>query len=116
MTDAERERTLWDLEEGRAERDDALEVVDDPPWRHFAELALLAVAKARVTVCSDDIWAELDRMGIPRPIEGRAMGPVMMNAVRDGTLLPAGFASGRNPKHHADVMRLYQSTIYGIAS
>ena len=106
--------TLWDLEEGRAKRDEAMEAVDDPTWKHFAKLALLAVAKARVTVSSDDVWAELDRMGVPRPPEGRAMGPVIAKAIKDGTLLPAGFASGRNPRHHADVMRLYQSAIYGV--
>lgn len=89
-----------------------MERVNNPPWRVFADRALQSVAKTQSIVTSDDVWEELDRMGIPRPREGRAMGPVMMAAVRDGTLEPDGFTSGTNPKHHADVMRRYRSTYF----
>lgn len=100
---------LWDLEAGRSARDEAMEAVDNPPWRVFAERALLAVMRRQADVTSDDVWAELDGMGIPRPTEPRAMGPVMMAAVRDGSLIPTGVRTGRNPKAHARPIRVYRS-------
>lgn len=104
--------TQLDLRLGRELRDAAMEAVDDPPWRSFADRALLAVARRQSEVTSDDVWLELLNMGIPRPLEGRAMGPVMASAVRAGTLIPSGYTSGKDPRHHADVMRTYRSTVY----
>lgn len=97
------------LEDARAARDVALDRVDDPPWRAFADRAIAAVAARRNTVTSEDVWAELDRMGIPRPAEARCMGPAMVAAVKAGLLATMGFTTGTNPKHHADVMRVYRS-------
>lgn len=104
--------TQLDLRLGRELRDAAMEAVDDPPWRSFADRALLAVARRQSEVTSDDVWLELDNMHVPRPLEGRAMGPVMAGAVRAGTILPSGYTAGRNPAHHSDVMRTYRSTLY----
>ena len=89
-------------------RDAAMEFVNDPPWRTFAARALLAVCRRQETVTSEDVWAELDRMGIPRPIEGRALGPVMMAALRDGLIVGAGYERGTDPKHHRDILRVYR--------
>lgn len=86
--------------------------VADPPWASFASVALRELATTRSILTSDDVWAELDRRGIPRPIEGRAMGPVMVAGVRAGWITASGFTQGTNPKHHADVMRVYASRIY----
>jgi hypothetical protein len=106
------EQLTFDLEEGRRRRDEAMDHVNNPPWRSFAERALRQVARRQASVTSDDVWAELDRMEIPRPAEGRAMGPVMMAGVKEGLIVPSGYASGRNPKHHADVMRVYRSAFF----
>jgi hypothetical protein len=105
--------TLWDLEQGRALRDEALERVHNPPWASFANLALRAVAGRQQVVTSDDVWAELERIGIPEPGEKRAIGPVMVAGVRAGWIEPLGYTTGTNPKHHADVMRTYRSRVYG---
>jgi len=102
---------LFDLSAGRAARDAAVAAVADPPWQSFAVIAVETVACAQGRVTSDDVWAELDRMGIPRPPEGRAMGPVMTWAVRSGLLTPEGYTQGTNPRHHADVMRVYRSLV-----
>lgn len=101
-----------DLAAGRAARDFAMERVADPPWAVFAHRAIRALARRNAYVCSDDVWEELDGMGVPRPQEGRAMGPVMAAAVHDGLLVPDHFTSGGNPKHHADVMRVYRSLVW----
>ena len=94
-------------------RDEALSRVESTsaPWRSFADRAVAAVARRLETLTSDDVWDELERMGIPRPSEGRAMGVVMRKAVKDGLLRPEGFTTGRNPRHHLDVARLYRSTV-----
>lgn len=90
-------------------RDEALERVDDPPWKAFAVEALRAVAQREDEFSSEDVWEELDRMGIPRPSEGRAMGPVFMAAVKDGSIVLERFDHATNPKHHAMPKRIYRA-------
>lgn len=111
MTDAP---TLWSVAEGRARRDAALEAVADPPWSSFANRALEAVARRQPVVTSDDVWAELERMGIPEPGEKRAIGPVMVAGTKAGLIAPLGYTTGTNPKHHADVMRTYRSRLHPL--
>jgi len=103
--------SLWDLDEGRRRRDAALEAVADPPWQSFAVRALERVARRQPFVTSDDVWAELDAMGIPRPGEARAMGPVMLGGIRAEILAPHGFAQAGDPRHHASIMRVYRSLL-----
>ncbi|HET7030349.1 MAG TPA: hypothetical protein VFI34_07545 [Candidatus Limnocylindrales bacterium] len=105
------EQLAFDLAAGRVARDEAIAAVQDPPWASFASAALRDLAASRSILTSDDVWAELDGRG-PRPIEGRAMGPVMVAGVRAGWITPSGFTQGTNPKHHADVMRVYASRLY----
>lgn len=106
------EQLAFDLPLGRALRDEAMRAVEDPPWAAFARLALHDLAQRRQHLTSDDVWAELDRRGVPRPIEGRAMGPVMVAGTKAGWIMRSGYVRGTNPKHHADVMREYVSRLY----
>lgn len=103
--------TLWSAAAAREARDEALERVADPPWQSFAMQALQTVAQREPVVTSDMVWMQLDAMGIPRPLEARAMGPVMVAAVRSGLLEPLGYTQGTNPKHHADIQRTYRSRL-----
>lgn len=100
--------TLWDAIEAR---DEAILRVQarSVPWRTVAYDVLRQLADEHDTLTSDDLMEEMDRRGIPRPVEGRACGPVMQKAIREGLLIPVGYTTGRNPKHHADVARLYRS-------
>lgn len=102
--------TIWDVAAGRTARDAAIADVEvrSVPWRTVAWEALCDLVDVSATLTSDDVWAELDRRSIPRPEEGRAMGPVMQRAVREGLITPTGYTQGTNPKHHADVMRVYR--------
>lgn len=103
--------TLW---EARKARDAALDRVATPrssPWRALAYDALLALAEDQDRITSDDVWEELERHRVPRPDEGRAMGAVMLRAVRQGVIRPDGFDTGRDPRHHGDVMRVYRSCL-----
>lgn len=108
--------TLWDVRQARDEALDRVSTPSSAPWRSLAFDALLGVACNQPTVVSDDVWDELDRLGIPRPEEGRAMGPVMLRGIREGIIAPEGFQTGRNPRHHGDLMRTYRSLVYRRAA
>jgi hypothetical protein len=105
--------SIWDVAAARASRDMAVADVEvrAAPWVAVAREALLAVAERQVSLTSDDVWQELERRGVPAPEEGRAMGPVMKRAMREGVIEPVGYTQGTNPKHHADVMRVYRSLV-----
>lgn len=92
-------------------RDEALEAVDDPPWKAFALQALEKVARRQDELSSEDVWEELEIMGIPKPSEGRAMGPVLMAAVKSGWIIPDRYEHATNPKHHAMPKRIYRSAL-----
>lgn len=104
---------LFDPAGARAARDEAIATVasHSPHWRSIANQALQTVAYRQRMVTSDDVWLELDRLSIPRPPEGRAMGPVMQWGVREGYIAPSGFTQGTQKAHHADVMRVYASLV-----
>lgn len=106
--------SLWtDGAAAIAARDEGMSRVEvrSAPWRVVAWDALIAVARRTVVLSSEDVWRELDRMGVSRPIEPRAIGPVMMRAVREGVLTPLGYERGTDPKHHRDILRVYRSTV-----
>lgn len=50
----------------------------------------------------DDVW----EMGLERPREPRALGPVMMRAARAGLIYPTGrWVKSENPAQHATPIR-----------
>jgi hypothetical protein len=57
-------------------------------WRGLARNALLEVALSEGDLTSDDVWRLLHEQGVPDPSEPRAMGPVMLAAVRDRWIAP----------------------------
>lgn len=104
--------TLWDdPAAGVAARDEAMSRVEErsAPWRAVAWDVLMDLARTRETLTSDDLFIELERRHIPRPVEARAAGPVMQRGIREGVLVPIGYTAGRDPRHHRDVARLYRS-------
>lgn len=107
--------TLWDIDAGRAQRDEAISRVEvtSAPWRAVAYDALEKVARTTPAFTSEEVWKQLDHWGIPRPEEGRAMGPVMIRGRKEGLIEPMGFTQSTNPKHHADPTRLYRSMVFG---
>jgi len=101
---------LWDAVDARGEALSRVEV-RSAPWRAVAADALAAVAKRQTFLSSADVWTELDRMSIPRPVEGRAMGAVVLKAVRDGLIEPWGYERGKDPKHHRDIQQVFRSRV-----
>ncbi len=105
--------SLWDHEAALAARDEAMARVEShsPHWRVFADLALRAVARRQDRLTSEDVWRELDRQGIPRPPEPRALGVVMRNGIRSELIRPDGWTTSTDPNSHADPMRTYRSLV-----
>jgi hypothetical protein len=58
----------------------------DPKWLEDAHSALARVAARQERLTMDDVWAELERSGIPGPREPRASGAVVVNGVREGLI------------------------------
>lgn len=103
---------LFNVPSAAAEaRDEALLRVqaNSVVWRTIAWDVLRELAAKRDLLTSDDLTEEMDRRGHIRPGDARAVGPVMQRAIRENVLVPVGFTTGRNPRHHADVARLYRT-------
>lgn len=102
----------YDLAEARRRRDEAIARAARRLWGAQALDALHAVARAQARVTSEDVWQELARRGIDPPAEGRAMGPVMRQGARDGTITPTShFVPATNVRHHCNPMRVYLSNV-----
>lgn len=104
--------SLWESP-GIAARDEAMARVEShaQPWRTFADKALDTVAHRQRMVTSEDVWAELERMAIPKPPEPRAMGVVMKAGIRARLIRPDAWVTSTDRKSHADPMRLYRSLV-----
>lgn len=59
----------------------------DDTWLARARGALNDLVRAGRPFTTDDLWAELDRLGVPAPREPRAMGAVTSGAARDGRIV-----------------------------
>lgn len=73
------------MTEARAARDEGIARVTtaaDPEWVERARAAVEQVASAHKVFTADEVWLT----GLDRPREGRAMGAVMLWAVRQGLI------------------------------
>ena len=64
-------------------RDEGIAQVESgasPEWKVAALAAVHQVALAKAELIPDDVW----ETGLPMPTEGRALGPVMLKAARNG--------------------------------
>lgn len=102
--------TLWEAIEAR---DEAMQQVQaqSAPWAAVAMDALLDVARSSRWVTSEAVFACLDSRGIPRPVEGRAMGPVMLRAAKAGYIVRDRYERSTDPKHHRDLQTVYRSLV-----
>lgn len=96
------------LERARAERDAAVRQVAenaDAAWMAQATDVVAALAASRAEFTTDHAWTMLDTRGVPAPREPRAMGPVIVAALRAGTIRPVGYTQSR--RRHAAMIRTY---------
>lgn len=99
-------------------RDNAIARVEinSPAWRSFARRALRDAAVSNEDLTSDDVWRVLHMHKIPGPSEPRAMGPVMLNGVRDRWIVTTNsvrISSDPASPNHKRPQRVYQSLITG---
>ena len=75
--------------EGRAKRDGGMENVTrgtDEAWARATAIFIRDYCRRHEKMFCDDLWAA----GLPVPREARALGPIIMNAVRDGVIRRSG--------------------------
>jgi hypothetical protein len=99
---------------GRAARDVSIAVVEkgaNERWKGAAMLCVMQAAKMNKTITSDDVWALLsDHPVVTR--DGRAMGPVMLAAGREGWIEHTEeFRQSRRTSRHAAPLRVWRSLI-----
>lgn len=95
---------------GRELRDKALEEVDlnaESDWKSQAATVVATLAQSGQPFTPDDVWAA----GLPRPREPRALGPVMMRAVKSGLIEPTGeWVNSKQASQHATPVRVWRGT------
>ena len=102
------------FENAKAERDLAINRVDrgcDPSWIERAVIAVIDTANELGRFTVDDVQERLDRDGVTKPREGRAMGAVMTRCRRNGLILPTGtYQPSRQAHCHANPRQVWIST------
>lgn len=101
--------SLFDLTEARRRRDEALDAVAaaaPQEWRERAYETVCAVASRQAYFAADDIWAA----GLEKPHEPRALGPVMMRAVKEGVCEATAYTQhSKSVTQHSQPIRVYRS-------
>lgn len=102
---------LFDLSLARQARDEAIErarINADESWKARALEAVYQTACKHEYFASDDVWQE----GLEKPREPRAMGAVMLAAVRIGYCRPTdSYRPTSNVSQHHQPIRVYRSLV-----
>lgn len=91
-----------------AGRDQAMTQVDQAAtdeWKDHARRAVWWCANHRATFNVDDVWDRLEATGVPSPPEPRALGPVLMRAVRAGAIRDTGQMDKSRRRHASKITR-----------
>lgn len=108
---------LLSLLAGIQARDAALQQLVDAKatqdWLRAAACAIRWVAMGQQEFTTDDVWAELDWLAWPAPVEPRAMGAAMRAASDAGHCQPTDRTTqSHRPGCHARPVRVWRSTMY----
>lgn len=108
---------LLDLADAKAARNDALAEVEINAAEAFyetAQLTIALVARVRPTFIIDDVWAA--RSSWPATHDRRAMGAAMLQAKRDGLIMPTDdFRLTAQVLRHAAPVRVWRSLVCNVA-
>lgn len=100
----------------RNARDRSLrEVIDaaDEEWKRAAWAAIEIVARTHATFGADTVW----EYGLPKPRVPRAIGPIMIRAVREGLCEKIGYVrQGAQRSRHAAPIMVYRSLVFQAVS
>jgi len=81
-------------------------------WKHFAIIAIERVARRQRYLTADDVWEELDRMGVARPREPRAMG-IMKSKAAGQFIKLCGMSKTEMPSGHGHPFGRWESLVFG---
>lgn len=85
----------------------------DEKWKALADAAIVEAATAKAIITADDVWALLDAKKVPRPPEGRALGPRMARAARAGILeKDTAFVPAERVERHAAPLQTWRSKVF----
>jgi hypothetical protein len=105
---------LLDIAEATSNRDDGIRRASEhanSDWRWHAEQAVMRAARKLPELIADDVQLE-----IPVEVtthEGRALGAVMLAAVKAGILEKTErFKASANPRCHRNPRRIWRSLVY----
>lgn len=95
----------------RLATEEAIERVDaaaPAAWKDEALDAVRTLARGGGRFTTDDVWDALAYLGVAKPREPRALGPVMRRAEREGTVRWTGtFAESR--RRHRTPVRIWEA-------
>lgn len=92
------------------QRDTAMAQVDgkaSQEWKDAARHAIWHLATTRREFSADDVWARLAEMGVATTADPRALGPVMMRAIRAGAIRDTGRMT-KSQRRHLTKITLYE--------
>jgi hypothetical protein len=93
---------------------DRAERAANPEWRVFMEAAVVSVARNKRLFFCDDIEAVRMELNGPETHENRALGPLMLWAMREGVCERTDdFALSARASRHRAPCRIWRSLIYG---
>lgn len=92
-----------------ANRDQAMAQVDgaaSDEWKDAARRAVWWLANNRATFTVDDVWELLEHRGVSSPAEPRALGPILMRAMRSGAIRDTG-TMAKSRRRNASKITVY---------
>jgi hypothetical protein len=86
----------------------------DPKWRHIFDACVLAAAKKKQEITSDDVLTELERLpNAPNTHNLAAIGPAMRRAKEMGILKPTGRVErSQRPEKKGNLHSVWFSNYY----
>jgi len=70
------------------------------------------LAGSRASFTSDDVWFHVQHSGLHLDLEPRALGPVLVSAVRKGMLASGPLVASKRKERHRGWVREYVSLVY----
>jgi hypothetical protein len=86
----------------------------DPQWRHFCDACVLAAARKKPEITSDDVLAEMESLPHPPTTHTlAALGPVMKRGFEMGILSPTEkVVRSERPEKKGNYHKVWRSKVY----
>jgi hypothetical protein len=117
MSDDWDQPSLFDPDEGDRRRNEGMARAERHTDPTFAAEAYSIICAFVVPFFGDDVWATLDRRGVPFPHEPRALGPIFRRAQLAGLIEPTGeYRRTLRPSAHRSPQRQWRPTARALAA